>query len=303
MKTRSNIDRYFSNRKAVVGGLILLGFFLVALIGPFFVQSPTAFVGTPLQGPSTHFLMGTSGQGQDVLAQTVVGTRISLFSALFIGGMTTLIGALLGLSAAYWGGWVDEVISVLTNVFLVIPGLPLAIVVAAYLPAGPMTIAAVLIATGWAWNARVFRSQAQSLRQRDFVNAAVVGGESTWRILVWEILPNMASLVVSVLLGSLVYAVGAQVGLEFLGLGDISQVTWGTNLYWSSNDAALLTESWWTFVPTGLCIALLGFALALMNFAIDEITNPRLHAEKFWRWRLGKSTRDVGVTPLRREPA
>jgi len=301
MKHSRTLARYLNNRKAVFGLGLILAFVLIALFGPWLVQDPKAFVGAPLQPPGGKFLLGTSGQGQDVFSQTIAGTRVSLLTALIVGGSTTIIGALLGLAAAYWRGWIDELISLLTNVFLVIPGLPLAIVVAAYLPSGSTTIALVLIATGWAWNARVFRAQALSLRQRDFVSAAIISGESTWRILVHEILPNMGSLLVSTLLGSLIYAIGAQVGLEFLGLGDISQVTWGTNLYWASNDGALLTDSWWTFVPTGLCIALVGFALALMNFAIDEITNPMLLAEKVWRKRLGPDTKDVGMTPLRRE--
>ncbi|HET9235935.1 MAG TPA: ABC transporter permease [Oligoflexus sp.] len=290
------LGRLLSQKKSLWGLAILIFFALLTILGPFFTVDPRAFLGTPLQPPSQEFWLGTTGQGQDVWAQMVVGGRHSLFSALAIGAGTTLIGALLGLAAAYWGGLVDEVISLVSNIFLVIPGLPLAIVVAAYLPSGTLTIALVLIATGWAWNARVFRAQALSLRQRDFVAAAIVGGESSLRLMLFEILPNMASLLLSTFLGAMIYALGAQVGLEFLGLGDISAITWGTNLYWASNDAALMTESWWTFVPTGVCIALLGFALALLNFAIDEIADPRLQVQKAWRRRVGHA--DPGLTPV-----
>ena len=160
------------------------------------------------------------------------------------------------------------------------PGLPLIVVIAAYLPAGPVTITVVLIFTGWAWGARVIRSQVLSIRDRDFIAAAIVSGESHLRIILVEILPNMTSLLVSAFIGATVYAIGAQVGLEFLGLGDVSKVTWGTNLYWASNDAALLTGSWWTFVPTGLCVAAVGFALAAVNSAVDELGNPRLRAHR-----------------------
>ncbi|MDQ3230298.1 MAG: ABC transporter permease [Pseudobdellovibrionaceae bacterium] len=286
----------WTQKKSIWGFSILLLFILMATLGPFFTQDPKAFLGTPLQPPDGNFWLGTSGQGQDVWAQMIAGARASLFSALAIGAATTLIGGLLGLAGAFWGGVVDELISLLSNIFLVIPGLPLAIVIAAYLPAGNLTIALVLIATGWAWNARVFRAQALSLRQRDFVSAAIVAGESSLRLMFFEILPNMASLLLSTFLGSVIYALGAQVGLEFLGLGDISAITWGTNLYWASNDAALMTESWWTFVPTGLCIALLGFSLALLNFAIDEIADPRLQVQKIWRRRVGRVT--PGLTPV-----
>ena len=134
----------------------------------------------------------------------------------------------------------------------------------------------VLTLAGWAWCARVFRAETLSLRGKDFVAAARLAGERHWRIIAVEILPNMASLVAASFIGTTIYAIGAQVGLEFLGLGDLGAVSWGTNLYWASNDSALLTGAWWTFVPTGACVALVGFALTLVSFALDELTNPRL---------------------------
>ena len=113
----------------------------------------------------------------------------------------------------------------------------------------------------------------------------------------------MASLLLSAFIGATIYAIGAQVGLEFLGLGDIGKVTWGTNLYWASNDAALLTGSWWTFVPTGVCIAMLGFALTLISFGMDEITNPRLLSTRRWRNAVGEDASE-SYTPVRlNEPA
>src|SRR4029078_85974 len=174
----------------------------------------------------------------------------------------------------------DGTLSVLINVFLVIPGLPLAIVLAADLPPGPGSIALVLSFAGWAWSARVFRAQALTLRNREFIQAAIVSGEGSLRVVFIELLPNMASLVASAFIGTTVYAIGAEVGLEFLGLGDPGSVTWGTNLYWASNDSALLTGAWWTFVPTGFCVALVGFALTMLNYAIDEVTNPRLGVDR-----------------------
>ena len=175
------------------------------------------------------------------------------------------------------------------------------VVLAAYLPPGPGSIALVLIVTGWSWSARVLRSQALALRQKDFVAAAVVAGESHLRIIIIEILPNMISLLASACIGATIYAIAAQVGLEFLGLGEISQVTWGTNLYWATNDAALLTGSWWTFVPTGVCVALVGFALALINTALDEIGNPRLRSEAAFLAALGqRAIRPDDPTPVMR---
>ena len=292
-------DAIMRDRKAMIGAVLLAIFVLIAIIGPWLVGPPDALVGIPLQEPpSGGHLLGTNGQGQDVLSQLVVGTRVSLAIGFSVGFLVVLIGALVGVTAGYFGGRVDGLLSVLFNVFLVLPGLPLAIVIAAYLPSGPLTLGLVLVVTGWAWNARVMRAQTLALRRRDFVSAAIVAGESDFRIITREILPNMVSLLVAQVIGSTVYAIGAQVGLEFLGLGDVSAFTWGTNLYWAQNDSAILTGAWWTFVPTGLCVALVGFALTMLNSGFDEITNPRLQLERAWRAHLEKN----GQEPARSTP-
>lgn len=216
-----------------------------------------------------------------------------------VGVAVMLVGAIVGTASAYFGGFIDDALSLLVNVFLIMPGLPLAVVIAAYLPPGPTTIALVLLVTGWAWNARVVRSQALSLRQKDFVAAAIVSGESAASVIVREMLPNLLPILVSGFIGATVYAIGAEVGLEFLGLGDPGHVTWGTNLYWASNDAALLTGSWWTYAPTGLSIALVAFSLAMINYGIDEVSNPRLVAERAQQRALGRSgPRAGGATPV-----
>lgn len=259
------------------GGLaIVAAFALVATVGPFLVEHPTAFVGRPLEPPSWQHWFGTTGQGQDVLAQTVVGARTTLAVGVLVGVLVVAIGSVAGAAAAFLGGVADTILSLVINVSLVMPGLPLMVVIAAWLPPGPATMAAVLAITGWPWHARVIRAQVLSVRRRDFVAAAVVSGEPAWRIVIVEILPNLASLLGSSFIGATLYAIGAQVGLEFLGLGDLSAVTWGTNLYWATNDSALLIGAWWTFVPTGVCVAGVGFGLALLGFALDERANPRL---------------------------
>lgn len=282
-----------TNRRAQLGLSILGGFVLVGLVGPLFVDDAGAYVAIPYLEPSLAHPFGTTGQGQDVLAQTLVGTRASLFNGLLVGLAVVLVGAAVGVTAGYFGGLVDDALSLAVNVLLVVPSLPLAIVIAAYLPPGPFTVALVLVATGWAWNARVLRVQTLSLRERDFVLAAKVGGEPHWRIIFVEMMPNMGPILLTQLVGATTYAIGAQVGLEFLGLGDVGAVTWGSNLYWASNDQALLTGAWWTFVPTGTCIALVGFALSLLNTSVDEATNPALRVERSWRAFLGR----LGVVP------
>jgi peptide/nickel transport system permease protein len=280
-------------------GLVVVALFVVmAGAGPWLVQDPTAFTSVPHQPPSWDHWLGTTGQGQDVLAQTVAGARMTLVVGFATGFLVVALGALVGGAAGYFGGRVDDALSLLINVFLVMPGLPLMVVLAAWLPPGPVTLLIVLVLTGWAWNARVLRAQALALAQRDFVLAAKVSGESDLRIVTAEVLPNMLSLLASSFIGATIYAIGAQVGLEFLGLGDISKVTWGTNLYWASNDSALLLGSWWTFVPTGACIALVGFGLVLVNFGVDEIANPRLATEACWIRKLGRRAATADSTPV-----
>jgi peptide/nickel transport system permease protein len=282
----------WQNRKARAGAVLVLGFSLLALIGPWLVGDPQSFDAVPLSPPSMSHWFGTTGQGQDVLAQTVYGSRQTLFVAFVTGIGVVLLGALIGGIGGFFGGWVDDVISIVINIFLVVPGLPLMVILAAWLPTGPTTMIGVLVATGWAWNARVLRSKVLSLRNMDFVNAAIVSGEPALSVLFREILPNMLSLLMTSLIGATVYAIGAQVGLEFIGLGDPSSVTWGTNLYWARNDSALLMGAWWTFIPAGLAIAFVGFGLTLLNFGIDEVTNPRLRSEREWRKVVGAHTGD-----------
>jgi peptide/nickel transport system permease protein len=269
------------NRKAAIGAVILLIFALMAIFAPVIAPyDPTEYVGRARQAPSSEFWFGTTGSGQDVLSQTIYGARVSLGTGLLVGAITTALGALVGMSAGYFRGRVDDILSLITNVILIIPSIPLLIVLAAFLPAGFWTIVAVLSLTGWSWGARVLRSQTLTLREKDFVASAVITGERSMRIVFREILPNMTSIVVAGMFGAINYAIGAQAGLEFLGLGNPSSISWGTNLYWAQNNAGLLTGAWWTIIPSGVCIALVAFAFALINYAIDEVTNPRLRSQR-----------------------
>lgn len=267
--------------KAIIGLVILAVFILLAVFAPLISPNdPSRFVDHPHQPPSREHWLGTTGQGQDVFAQVVWGSRISLFIGFSVGLLTTLLGLIIGMIAGYIPGVIDGLLNMFTNVFLLIPGLPLLITLASFLPPGIITVILVLTATGWAWSARVFRSQTLSLREKDFVSASLVSGENTPRIVFSEILPNMLSLVVSSLFGSVAYAIASDAGLAFLGFENVNNVSWGTMLFWASNNSALLQEAWWTFLPPGLCIALVSFATTMLIYAMDEITNPRLRSEK-----------------------
>ncbi|SER61881.1 dipeptide/oligopeptide/nickel ABC transporter permease/ATP-binding protein [Lentzea albida] len=261
-------------------GLVLAGLIvLFGLIGPLLTGDPATIRDIGLIPPGGDHLLGTTITGQDVLAQLTHATRGSLWIGLLVGVMATVLSGVFGIVGAYAGGVVDEVFSLFSNVMLVIPGLPLVIVVAGFVPAdqrGTWTISLVLAITGWAAAARVLRAQTLSLRNRDYVAAARVSGEKTWRVICVEILPNLLPILASQFVFAVVLAILSEAGLSFLGLGAADSSTLGTMLYYAQNGFALQREAWWWFVPPGLIIALFGGALALINFSIDEIINPAL---------------------------
>jgi len=263
----------------LVAGLGLAGaIVLFGLIGPLFTGDPATIRDIGLTPPGEHVL-GTTITGQDVLAQLAHATRGSLWIGVLVGVMATVLSGLFGIAGSYAGGVVDEAFSLFSNVMLVIPGLPLVIVIAGFVPPdqrGVGTVSLVLAITGWAAAARVLRAQTLSLRNRDYVAAARVSGERTWRVICVEILPNLLPILASQFVFAVVLAILSEAGLSFLGLGAANSSTLGTMLYYAQNGFALQREAWWWFVPPGLIIALFGGALALINFSIDEIINPKL---------------------------
>jgi peptide/nickel transport system permease protein len=279
-----------AHSKISLGLGVVLFFVLIALAAPLLTPyGPEEKIATAGFPPSAAHILGTTGLGQDLFAQLVYGARISLLIGFIAAIGSTALQVLFGVVAGYFGGLVDEVLSLITNVFLVLPGLPLAIVLAALASSAnsanknEFVIALVLLFTSWSYGARVLRAQTLSLREREFVAAARATGESSWRIVFFEIVPNEVALVASTFVGTFVYAIGSEVALEFLGLGDASQASWGTILFWAQNNAALITGQWWMFVPAGLCVAVLCAALTFVNFGIDEIANPNLRRERSFR--------------------
>jgi peptide/nickel transport system permease protein len=267
-----------SNRKATAGTVLLGLFCLVALFpGVIARDDPNATIYPRSLGPSAAHLLGTTALGQDIFAQTVWGTRQVLILAIGVGLLSTGIAVLIGVAAAYLGGLWDGSLNLLTDVLLVIPLFPLLIVIATYVQnAGTAVLVLVLTLTGWSYTARQLRSQALSLRNRDFLEAARVRGERRMYIVIVEIIPTMTSLLVASFLTNALYAVLFGSSLQFIGLGDPNTDSWGTMLYWAQNNEALQTGQYlWAVVP-GACIAALGAAFALLNYAFDEIGNPAL---------------------------
>ncbi|GLV58518.1 peptide ABC transporter permease [Dictyobacter sp. S3.2.2.5] len=269
------------NKKVTIGLVIVFFFILVAAFGPLFIHSDPNRLSEDAQvAPSAAHWLGTTAVGQDIFNQLVVGTRSSIFWGFATGIAVTLLSITVGLVGGYFGGVIDEVLSLLTNVFLVLPALPLAIVLASYFPRGPLTVALVITFTSWSWGARVLRSQTLSMRSREFVTAARANGETTWRIIFFEIFPNEISIVAANFVSTTLYVILASASLEFLGLGDPNGISWGDMFYWAQKANALISGLWWWFIPPGICIAILGAGLSLINFGIDEIADPRLRKER-----------------------
>jgi peptide/nickel transport system permease protein len=285
--------------KILIGLGILAFFILVAVIGPWVAPyDPSATSVDLLAGPSSAHLLGTTQSGEDVLSELLVGARSTVVIGFLAGLIATALSIIIGICAGYFGGLADDLLSLLTNVFLVIPGLPLLIVLGAYLPkstsSNPLVIALIISITGWAYGARVLRAQTLSMRRRDYVESARVIGEKRSRIIAYEILPNLTAIVASSFVFTVLYAIGTYVALAFLGVVDPNW-NWGGILFWAEEANAAQVNAWWWFLPPGLCIALLGTSLALLNFGIDEFINPRLRA-------AGLSRKAARATGLPRRP-
>src|SRR5215472_18596986 len=253
------------NRKVATGSAIVGFFVVVGIFGPFFMPyNPNATSSLFIAPPSAAHWLGTTVVGEDIFSQLIYGTRTSVFWGLGTGLVVTLLSVLVGLVGGYLGGWTDDLLTLLTNVSLVLPAIPLAIVLAAYFPRGPLTISLVIVVTNWAWQARVLRSQTLSMRSREFVVAARASGEHTWRIIFFEIFPNEIGLVVAGFVSTTIYVILAWAALEFLGLGDNTTPSWGSILYSAQQTGALGSGLWWWIVPPGACIAILGTGLSLI---------------------------------------
>jgi peptide/nickel transport system permease protein len=289
----------FLNWKVATGLSILGCFVVVAVIGPWIAPyDPSARSNDLMFGPSANHWLGTTHLGQDILSQLLVGTRSVLVVGLLAGIVATVLAVLIGVTSGYLTSVIAEILSVLSNVFLVIPVLLLVIIIASIITeTSDLTLALIIGATAWPWSARVLRAQTLSLRNRDYVEAARATGEPTWRIISFELLPNLTAVIAARFVDTVVFAVLSEIALAFIGLSGLSDWNWGTILFWAQSQQALAQGAWWWFVPAGLAIALLGTSLALLNFGIDEFVNPRLRSVAALR---GIRMR-VGFTPVVRE--
>jgi peptide/nickel transport system permease protein len=271
------------NRKSRVGMLMVASMVLLALIAPLItVAHPNEFnILAAKQAPSWHHLMGTTDQGSDIFSQVVLGARHSLLLGFAAAVLATGLAATLGVTAAYAGGIVDDVINFFINVFLVIPAIPLLVVISGFSKnRGMWTMVIVLAAVLWAFEARILRGQALSLKNRDFVQAARSSGESTRRIVFAELMPNMISRIAAAFVLVFYIALLVDAGLEFLGFGVLTGTSWGVTLYWAQVNSTVLQGEWWPFFFPGAALAFTVLGLVLLLAGIDEISNPRLRTER-----------------------
>ena len=268
--------------KVRLGVIILVLFFLAAALGPwvehFFGISADAIDANAFNArPSWGHPLGTTPSGQDLFAQLVVGARGSLLVGFVTGITATLLAAIIGVTGGFVGGVVGHILTTITNLALTLPGLPLILIIASYMHnAGPVTIGILLGLLSWSISARNLRAQTMSLRARDYVTSMQMLGESRFRVIVFEVMPHLYSLMSALFLYGVVAGILAQASLAFLGLAENGSVTWGTMISSAYQQGALLGGMWWWWLPPGLCIALVGCAVGLINFGVDELTNPRL---------------------------
>ena len=273
----------WSSRKARIGLIMLAAFLLVAvfadLLSPY---SPTNAAFAPSQDPSWTHWMGTNSLGYDIWTQLVHGTRLSFAIGVFGGLATIVIAIVIGLLAGYREGSVlDDVLSFLTNLALVIPVLPLMMVIVAYSETRGLALLVFVVAiTSWAGASREMRSLIISMRNRDYVTAARFGGDNMFRIVFREIMPNMSSLIVSGFIGAATAAIAAEAGLSFMGFGDPNTVSWGQMLAQANANGALVQGLWVWLVAPGVMLALLMTSLTFVNFGVDMLSNPHLREEE-----------------------
>ena len=301
--------------KILIGLATLIAFIVLAVIGPWLAPyDPSASLSTTNgvpQPPSAAHWLGTTQVQQDVFSQLLTGGRSTVLVAFLAGVVATILAVLFGVTAGYLGGLSDDLLSMLANFFLVLPALPLLIVIFGFLPSAgggnDLLIGLIIAVTGWAFGARVLRAQTLSLRNRDYVESARIAGERTWRIIGFEIVPNLVPIIASSFLFTVLYGVGTYTAMAFLGLINPNHWSWGGMLFLAQQQQAEVSGWWWWYWPPGLAVAFLGTSLALLNFGIDEFINPRLRAAGLSRRRAKQAGMasvprryTLGVTPVAR---
>ncbi len=275
-------DEYTKSRIGVVGLIIMLSFIAVSAPAPYLttysIKASEGNIYEVLKPPSSKHLLGTDELGRDMLTLVVYGGRISLLVGFLATIIAGVLGTLLGSVSGYFGGWVDDLLMRINDIFLVIPGLPLMIVLSALLGRGIWNIIFVIGILSWSGTCRVIRSQVMSVKEKSFIESArAAGAGDTW-ILTRHILPNVLPLIVAQMVVQVGGAILSESALSFLGLGDPTKISWGMILHYAFSCGALSSGYWWYLLPPGICVALVVLAFSFMGYSLDQIINPRIRA-------------------------
>lgn len=281
LKNISSAWKQFSkNKLSIIGLIIILVFVFMAVAAPVIAPyDPRAsFLSPMFSGPSLKHLLGTDDVGRDVFSQIIYGSRISLMVGLLAAAVGTLLGTLIGLISGYFGGILDDILMRITDIFLIIPFIPLAIMFALYIGPSVWNIVLLFGFLGWPPAARQIRALTLSLKEAQFIEAARAIGADDQRIIFRHILPNVTGVIIANVVSRTVFSILAEAGLAFLGASDPRNISWGMMIFYAMRSGAVLYGAWWTYIPAGLCVALLACGFAFLGHGITLILNPRLRA-------------------------
>ncbi|TBL71454.1 ABC transporter permease [Paenibacillus thalictri] len=266
--------------KFLIGAIALLAMLALVLIYPLINQKdPLEMIAMAFQPPGNDLLLGSDNFGRDLFLELIYGIRTSLRVGLIAGVIATAIGLVIGLSAGYIGGLVDNILTTITNMFIVIPSFIVLILISVSINSRSALVTAMIIGiTAWPWTARAVRAQTTSLRGRDHVNIAKISGHSTPRIIVFEILPYIASYVVMAFVLQTASGILAEASISMLGLGPFNTISLGIIMNWALAFEAPVAGAWWAFIPAAIAIAIITFSLYMMNTGMDEIFNPKIRS-------------------------
>lgn len=266
--------------KFVFGASALLFTLALVLIYPLINRNdPLEMIAMAFQPPDSKLLLGSDNFGRDLFLELMYGIRTSIRVGLIAGVCATAIGLIMGLAAGYIGGLVDNILTAITNIFIVIPSFIILILISVSINSRSSLVTAIIIGiTSWPWTARAVRAQTSSLRNRDHVNIAKISGHSTTRIIIYEILPYIASYVVMAFVLQTASGILSEASISMLGLGPYNTISLGIIMNWALIFEAPMAGAWWAFIPAALSIAIITFSLYMMNTGMDEIFNPKIRS-------------------------
>lgn len=274
------VKTLLASRKFVIG-LVILGVILTfTLLYPLINSNdPFNMEGMRFQEPDSEYILGTDNFGRDVLLELSHAARTSLYVGTVAGIIAISVGLLVGLFSGYVGGVIDEFLTFITNLFTIIPPFIILILISVSIESRGAWLTAMVIGfTSWPWTARAVRAQATSLRNRDHIYIAKISGFSVSEIIIFEILPYVASYVVMAFIIQLASGILQESAISMLGLGPTDGVSLGMMLNWAIMAEAPRIGAWWTFMPAAGMVGMVTFSLYLMNIGMDEIFNPKLRS-------------------------